>query len=200
MAGPKPKRSMAFLFVTLEESGLLGSRYYTEHPLYPLKDTVAVINMDAMHVIGPTKDMTVIGFGNSELEDLFKARLDAQQRVMKPESTPENGFYFRSDHFNFAKVGVPALYPKTGIDHVEKGEAYGQAIIKAYNTANYHKPGDEFDPSWDLSGMVQDLEVIKAVGSDIVNGESWPNWYVGSEFKAKRDAMRGDVVPAATAQ
>lgn len=190
MAGTPPKRSIAFLFVTLEESGLLGSRFYTQQPIYPLKDTVAVINMDAMHVIGPTRDMTVIGYGNSELEDIFKASLAAQQRVMKPESTPENGFYFRSDHFNFAKAGVPALYPKTGIDHVEKGEEHGLAIIKAYNTADYHKPTDEFDPSWDLSGAVLDLEVIKSVGSEIANGDTWPNWYEGSEFKAKRDAMR----------
>lgn len=188
--GPAPKRSVAFLLVTLEESGLLGSRYYAENPLYPLKDTVAAINMDAMHVIGPTRDMTVIGYGNSELEDLLKAQLDARQRVMKPESTPENGFYFRSDHFNFAKVGVPALYPKTGIDHVEKGEAHGQAIITAYNTGSYHKPSDEFDPNWDLSGMIQDLDVIKAVGDTIANGEQWPNWYAGSEFRAKRDAQR----------
>lgn len=189
-AGPAPKRSVAFLFVTLEESGLLGSRFYTQNPLYPLKDTVAVINMDAMHVIGPTRDMIVIGRGNSQLEDLLETELKNAGRVLRAEPTPENGFYYRSDHFNFAKAGVPALYPKTGIDHLEKGAAHGQAVIDDYNKSRYHKPGDQFDPAWDLSGMIADLKVIQAVGAGLANGSEWPNWYENTEFRASRDAMR----------
>ena len=190
-AGSPPKRSVGFLFVTLEESGLLGSKYYTQHPLFPLKDTVAAINLDAMHVIGPTRDMIVIGHGNSELETILAAQLKAQgERVVRPEPTPENGFYYRSDHFNFAKAGVPALYPKTGVEHREKGQAYGQSIVDDYNKNRYHKPADQFDPAWDLRGMIEDLNVIQAVGAELANGDAWPNWNAGNEFKAARDRLR----------
>jgi Zn-dependent M28 family amino/carboxypeptidase len=189
--GTAPKRSVGFLFVTLEESGLLGSKYYTQHPLLPLKDTVAAINLDAMHVIGPTRDMIVIGHGNSDLEDLLAAQLKAQgERMMRPEPTPENGFYYRSDHFNFAKAGVPALYPKTGVDHREKGEAYGKGVVDDFNKNRYHKPSDQFDPAWDLSGMIEDLKVILGVGATLANGSDWPNWREGNEFKAARDKLR----------
>ncbi|MCB1611370.1 MAG: M20/M25/M40 family metallo-hydrolase, partial [Xanthomonadales bacterium] len=141
-----PKRSLMFLAVTLEESGLLGSRYYVENPLVPLKDTVAAINMDAIQVIGKTRDVVVIGFGNSELEDILKRKAEEQGRIIVPEPTPENGFYYRSDHFNFARAGVPALYIKNGIDHVEKGEAYGRQLASDYVATRYHKPSDEYDP------------------------------------------------------
>ena len=184
-----PKRSLLFLSVTLEESGLLGSRYYVEHPIYPLKQTVATINMDAIQVIGKTRDVVVIGYGNSELEDVLKRHAEAQNRIIVPEPTPENGFYYRSDHFNFARAGVPSLYAKNGIDHVEKGEDYGRQMASEYVAQRYHKPSDEYDPSWDLSGNVQDTELLYAVARELADGKTWPNWYEGTEFKAARDAM-----------
>jgi Zn-dependent M28 family amino/carboxypeptidase len=185
-----PKRSLMFLSVTLEESGLLGSKYYVQQPLMPLKDTVATINMDAIQVIGKTRDVVVIGHGNSELEDILKRHAEEQGRIIVPEPTPENGFYYRSDHFNFARAGVPSLYAKNGIDHVEKGEAYGRQLAADYVAQRYHKPSDQFDPSWDLSGNVQDTELLYAVSREIANGGAWPNWYEGTEFRAAREAMR----------
>jgi Zn-dependent M28 family amino/carboxypeptidase len=185
-----PKRSLLFLSVTLEESGLLGSKYYVQNPLMPLKDTVATLNMDAIQVIGKTRDVVVIGYGNSELEDILKRHAEAQGRIIVPEPTPENGFYYRSDHFNFAKAGVPSLYPKNGIDHLEKGEAYGRQVAADYVARAYHKPADEFDPNWDLSGNVQDTELLYAVAREIADGDEWPNWYEGTEFRAARDEMQ----------
>jgi hypothetical protein len=186
---PPPKRSVLFLAVTLEESGLLGSRYYVENPVYPLKDTVAAINIDAMQIIGPTRDVVVIGYGNSELEDLLRDRAAGQGRIVVGEPTPEKGFYYRSDHFNFAKAGVPALYPKNGIDHVEKGEAHGRQVAADYIARDYHKPSDEYREDWDLSGLVQDSELIHAVVRDLADGTQWPKWYEGNEFRAAREAM-----------
>ena len=185
-----PKRSLMFLSVTLEESGLLGSKYYVANPLMPLKDTVATINMDAIQVIGKTRDVVVIGYGNSELEDILKRKAEEQGRIVVPEPTPENGFYYRSDHFNFAHAGVPSLYAKNGIDHIEKGEAYGRQIAADYVAKNYHKPSDEYDPAWDLSGNVQDTELLYAVARELADGSAWPNWYEGTEFRATREAMR----------
>lgn len=188
-AETRPKRSVILLLVTLEESGLLGSRYYTEHPLFPLHKTAAVINLDAMSVIGPTRDMTVVGFGNSSLDDLLIEALQPQQREARPEPTPENGFYFRSDHFNFAKAGVPALYAKGGPDHVEKGVEYGRAQAADYGAKRYHKPADEYDPDWDLRGVVQDLQVLHAIGERIAGSDVWPQWRETSEFRAAGDAL-----------
>lgn len=191
MAAPeKPKRTLMFLAVTLEESGLLGSKYYTLNPLMPLAQTVATVNMDAMPVIGKTRDIVVIGYGNSELEELLKVEAAAQGRIVVPEPTPENGFYYRSDHFNFAIAGVPSLYAKAGIDHVDKGEAYGRETAADYVKNRYHKPGDHYDPSWDLSGTVQDLELFYALSLKLAQDQSWPNWYPGTEFRAARDAQR----------
>ena len=187
--GERPKRSVILLLVTLEESGLLGSRYYTEHPLFPLHRTAAVINLDAMSVMGPAKDMTVVGYGNSDLDDLLIEALAPQNREARPEPTPENGFYFRSDHFNFAKKGVPALYAKGGPDHVEKGVEYGNAVAAEYGAKRYHKPADEFDPEWDLRGVVQDLEVLHAVGARVANDGIWPQWRPASEFRSAGDAL-----------
>ncbi|MFB9067474.1 M28 family metallopeptidase [Pseudofulvimonas gallinarii] len=188
-AASPPKRSVILLLVTLEESGLLGSRYYTEHPLFPLHKTAAVINLDAMSVIGPARDMTVVGFGNSSLDDLLVEALKPSQREARAEPTPENGFYFRSDHFNFAKKGVPALYAKGGPDHVEKGVEYGHAQAADYGQHRYHKPADEFDPSWDLRGVVEDLDVLFNVGNVIASGEDWPQWRPTSEFRAAGDGL-----------
>jgi Zn-dependent M28 family amino/carboxypeptidase len=185
-----PQRSILFLAVTLEESGLLGSKYYTANPVYPLADTVGAINMDALYPIGRTRDFVVTGMGNSELEDVLRPIAEAQGRTLVPESAPEKGFYYRSDHFNFAKAGVPALYAKGGTDHIEKGEAYGRAWSEEYGANRYHKPADEFDPAWDLSGMVEDLNALYQVGRQLADSDRWPNWYEGNEFRAVRDASR----------
>jgi len=188
----KPQRSVLFLLVTLEESGLLGSKYYVANPVIPLANTVAAINSDALQPIGRVKDMVVVGLGNSELEDILRPIAEAQGRVLEPESALEKGFYYRSDHFAFAKAGVPALYTKGGDDHVEKGASYGVEWANAYTAERYHKPADEYDPSWDLSGMVGDFTALYRVGRELVDGEAWPNWYEGNEFRAVRDAaMQG---------
>ncbi len=189
---PKPARSVVFLLVTLEESGLLGSKYYAANPVIPLKDTVAVVNLDAMSVVGPTKDFVVIGLGNSELDDVLRPIAEAQGRVLVEEDGVEKGFFFRSDHFSFAKYGVPALYAKGGIDHVEKGADYGRQVQAQYQTVAYHKPADEFDPNWDLRGVVQDLMALYGVGRELAGNEAWPNYVEGNAFKAARDAARAD--------
>lgn len=197
---PKPARSVLFLGVTLEESGLLGSKYYVAHPSVPLANTVAVINLDAMPVIGPSRDMTVIGYGSSELEDMLKTAADRQGRVLRAEATPENGFYFRSDHFNFAKAGVPALYAKGGDELVEGGTAAGRAAQVDYRDQRYHKPGDEFDASWNLAGVVQDLEALHAVGRELTDGDRWPNWYPGNAFRAAGERLQAQrAAPSAAA-
>lgn len=184
----KPKRSIVMLAVTLEESGLLGSRYYAQNPIYPLNKTLANLNMDALKLIGPSKDVEIVGIGNSELEDILKPFAAAQNRVLVPEPTPENGFYYRSDHFNFAKVGVPALYIKTGETHVEKGAEFGKQWAEAYNRDRYHKPNDQYDPGADYRGVMQDLELLAQVGLAVANGEKAPQWYKNSEFRAVREA------------
>ena len=186
---PAPKRSLVFVAVTLEESGLLGSQYYVAHPAFPLDKTVGVINIDAMGVYGKSRDLVVVGKGNSELEDLLKAQTDRQGRTLEEESTPESGFYFRSDHFNFAKAGVPALYTESGEDLVEGGRAAGEAAAKDYNANRYHKPGDEYSDSWKLDGVVEDLQALYGVGRVLVDGDQWPNWYEGNAFRAARDKM-----------
>lgn len=197
---PKPARSVVFLMVTLEESGLLGSKYYAANPVIPLKDTVAVINLDAMSVVGPTRDMVVIGLGNSELDDILRPFADKQQRTLVEEDGVEKGFFFRSDHFSFAKYGVPALYAKGGIDHVEKGADFGRQVQANYTTALYHKPTDEFDQAWDLRGVVQDLYALYGVGRTLANNDAWPNYVEGNAFKAARDASRaGPAQPPAPA-
>lgn len=178
-----PERSVVFLFVTLEESGLLGSKYYAAHPLVPLEKTVAAINLDAMSMIGPTRDLVVIGLGNSELDDLARRFAETQGRVLVEESAPQNGYFFRSDHFNFAKAGVPALYAKGGVDHVEKGSEYGLAWQADYVANRYHKVGDNFDPAWDLRGVVQDLQLLFAVGHTLATSEAWPNYVEGNAFR-----------------
>ncbi|WP_425493153.1 M28 family metallopeptidase [Novilysobacter antarcticus] len=186
---PAPERSVLFLAVTLEESGLLGSKYYVAHPSIPLDKTVAVINIDAMSVAGPSRDMTVVGKGSSELEDILGHHAEAQGRTLTAEATPESGFYFRSDHFNFAKAGVPALYASGGDDLVDGGIAAGKAAAEDYGLNRYHQPTDEFDPDWNLEGVVQDLQALYGVGRDLASGDQWPNWYEGNAFRAAREAM-----------
>ena len=189
---PKPKRSLVFLAVTLEESGLLGSKYYVAQPSIDLARTVGVINLDAMSVAGPSRDFVVTGLGNSEMEDILKTFADAQNRTLVEESNPAGGFYFRSDHFNFVKAGVPALYAKGGNDLVDGGAAAGQAAIDDY-AKRYHQPSDEYNPDWNLDGVVQDLEALYGVGRVLVDDTTrWPNWYEGNAFKATRDAQRAE--------
>ena len=184
---PQPKRSVLFLMVTAEEQGLLGSQYYATAPLYPLNKTVANINIDGVNQWGRTKDLTVVGMGASDLDDYLKAAADEQGRVLRPDPEPEKGFYYRSDHFNFAKQGVPALDPDSGIDFVGKDPAYGKAKRDEYTEKDYHAPSDEVKPDWDLSGAVDDAELLLAVGYRVANSDKMPDWKPGNEFKAKRD-------------
>jgi len=184
----RPRRSIVFLAVTAEEQGLLGSAHYAANPLFPLNQTVAGLNMDELSNFGPTNDLVVTGFGMSELDGIMEAAADDQGRRIVPDQEPEKGYYYRSDHFELAKLGVPMIYPTPGIDHVENGEEYGRAQKELYLTERYHQPSDEFDSTWDLSGAVADVLLYYAVGADIAFSDAWPSWNEGTEFKAARDA------------
>jgi Zn-dependent M28 family amino/carboxypeptidase len=187
-AKPAPERSVIFVAVTAEEAGLLGSAHYADHPLYPLERTAAIINMDALYAGGPTRDVAVIGYGSSELEDYLREAAEKQDRVVKPEPTPERGYFYRSDHFNLAKKGVPALYFKLGTDDREHGEAWGRQQQDDFVAQRYHKPSDAYDPSLDLRGSMQDVELFYAAGYRIANQMGWPVWNRGNEFRAAREA------------
>jgi Zn-dependent M28 family amino/carboxypeptidase len=186
---PRPKRSILLLAETAEEQGLLGTEYNAENPLYDLKYTLADINMDGLNLWGKTRDMTLIGLGNSELDDIAADVLKSHGRVVKGDAEPEKGFFYRSDHFEFAKQGVPALDPDAGTDFIGKPADYGKAKREYYTEHDYHKPSDEVKPDWDLSGAVDDLRVFFEIGDRIADGEYYPLWKPGTEFKAKRDAM-----------
>jgi Zn-dependent M28 family amino/carboxypeptidase len=184
-----PRRSILFLAVTAEEQGLLGSEYYTVTPIYPLAKTVADINMDSWNVSGRTKDLTLVGLGASDLDDYIREAAAEQGRVVKGDAEPEKGFYYRSDHFNFAKEGVPALAPEGGIDFIGKPADYGQKVREEWTANRYHKPADVVRPDWDLTGAREDLKVYFAVGYRVAQADKIPEWKPGNEFKAKRDAM-----------
>jgi Zn-dependent M28 family amino/carboxypeptidase len=184
-----PKRSVLFLAVTAEEKGLLGAKYYAEHPLYPLERTLANLNMDGINPWGRTRDVEVIGHGNSTLEDLLQTAAAAQGRVTTADSGPEKGRFYRSDHFEFSKLGVPALYLKSGIDFIGKPSGFGKQKTDEYTERDYHKVTDEIKPDWDLSGGVEDLQLLFEVGWRVADGSTWPEWKPGSEFKARREAM-----------
>ncbi|MEX1222178.1 MAG: M28 family metallopeptidase [Idiomarina sp.] len=184
---PAPKRSIVFAAVAAEERGLLGSDWYANNPLFPLSKAVAGINMDVMNVYGPVRDMVVVGFGNSELEDYLERYVQPQNRYIAPEPTPEVGSFYRSDHFNLAKKGVPMLYAKGGNDHFELGRAHVEEQRAEYIRTAYHKPADEYNEDWDLRGVQQDLSVYFSIGSELANSNAWPNWNDGNEFKAIRD-------------
>ena len=189
MAAEDIARSGLFIAVTLEESGLLGSAYYAENPTVPMNKIVAGLNMDGMLPIGRTKDMVVVGYGASELEDLLKAHLDATDRVIVPDPNPQAGYFYRSDHVSFAKKGVPMLYADGGFDKVEGGQAAGQAFADIYVVQRYHKPMDEYEAAnWDLSGMEEDIQALYSVGLKIVKSDIWPTWYPGNEFESIRQA------------
>lgn len=185
-----PDRSLVFLAVTAEESGLLGSKYYGEHPVLPLGRTVAGVNMDALSMAGPAKDVVVIGKGKSDLDAYLDTALGTENRIATPEPTPEKGFYYRSDHFSLAKQGVPMLYFEGGEDLVQGGKAAGAAAAADYSEHHYHSPKDEYDPSWDWSGVASDLRVYYAVGRALADTTDWPNWKAGDEFRAIRDKSR----------
>jgi Zn-dependent M28 family amino/carboxypeptidase len=185
----QPERSVVFLSVTAEEQGLLGSAYYAQNPIYPKEKTVANINLDGLNPYGKMKDVPIIGMGQSELEDILNVELEKTGRYPTPESLPAAGWYYRSDHFNFAKIGIPALYLGIGVDHVEKGIAYGKQLEEKYNTQVYHKPSDNYDPeNWDYEAMLGDVQLLYEVGKKLSNNRAWPQWKEGSEFKSIREA------------
>ncbi len=186
---PRPKRSMLFLMVGAEEQGLLGSQHYAEQPVYPLAKTLAAINIDGVNQWGKTKDLTVIGMGASDLDDYLREAAATQGRTLRPDPESEKGFYYRSDHFNFAKKGVPALYTDTGIDFVGKPAEYSQQKRDEYTNKDYHAPSDEVKPDWDLSGAAEDAQLLFLVGYNVANAGKFPEWKPGNEFKATREAM-----------
>jgi len=185
-----PQRSILFLAATAEESGLLGSKYYAENPIYPLADSVAVLNMDSMAINGRMKDVVVIGYGSSELENYLESAAQKQNRFLAREPTPEKGYYYRSDHFSMAKFGVPALYAKAGIEHIQHGAEWTKQRNAEYITKNYHKPSDEYNPNWNLEGAAEDIQLYFDVGHALANEATFPNWYEGNEFRAIRDSSR----------
>jgi Zn-dependent M28 family amino/carboxypeptidase len=184
--GRAPSRTIVFLAVTAEEQGLLGAQYYAEHPIYPLEKTLANINMDGLGVHGRTKDITVIGLGNSDLDDYLRDAAAEQGRRLAPDPEPEKGFYYRSDHFNFARKGVPAPYTDEGVDFIDQPPGFSQQIRDDYTTNRYHKPQDEVLPTWDLSGAAEDLKLLFGVGLRVAEAEKWPEWKEGNEFKGIR--------------
>lgn len=186
----RPERSLLFLAVTAEEQGLLGSRYYAEHPLYPPATTVAALNMDGLNVVGRTRDLTVVGMGQSSLDGLAARIAQGQKRVLRSDPEPEKGFYYRSDHFQFAKAGIPAFYFDAGIDVIDKPTEYGMKAREKYTAEDYHKPSDEVKDSWDLSGAVDDLRLLFSMGYELASGTDWPQWSQTSEFRAKRELQK----------
>lgn len=185
-AGPA-RRSLVFLAVTGEESGLLGAKYYAENPVFPLNYTVGGINMDAFLVAGPSKDVTVVGPGKSELDAFLAAALRADGRYIVPDPSSEAGYYYRSDHFAFAKLGVPMLYVDGGEDLVNGGRAAGEKLAAEYRANRYHGPQDEYDPNWNWAGVMQDLQLFYLIGRSLAQSTAWPGWMPGDEFRAVRE-------------
>lgn len=187
----KPERTVVFLAVTAEEEGLLGSAYYTQNPVFPKETTVANINIDGVNAFGKTKNIVVVGMGQSELDDYLADACKNAGRYISPDPLPGAGFYFRSDHFNFAKIGIPALYLDPGNDHIEYGTTYGDKKAEEFIAERYHQPSDEFDEAtWDLQGGFADLQLVFDVGKRLAFETTWPQWKEGSEFKAIREAYR----------
>jgi Zn-dependent M28 family amino/carboxypeptidase len=191
MALPKsPERSIVFIALTAEEQGLLGSRHYAMNPVWPLRNAVAAINVDGLNIFGPTRDVGVVGYGRSEMDSVLAVAADDRGRTLRPDDEPEKGGFFRSDHFEFARHGVPALYVGAGLDDLRYGEDWARARHKEYAAEHYHEPSDEYDPAWNLEGAVEDLRLLFDVGLRLANGSEWPNWFEGSEFRAVRDSSR----------
>jgi len=185
----RPARSVMFLALTAEEKGLIGARYFAQNPLVPLDHVLANINMDGFNQWGRTKDVVVVGFGNTTLEDVLASVIAPEGRTLSPEPEPEKGYYFRSDHFEFAKMGVPALYLEPGTEFIGKDPAFGRAKRDEYTTKDYHKPSDEVKPDWDVSGAVEDARALFEVGYRVLRSPEWPTWKPGTEFKARRDSV-----------
>jgi Zn-dependent M28 family amino/carboxypeptidase len=185
---PAPKRTVLFLSVTAEEQGLLGSEYYGNYPLYPLQKTLGVINIDGVNQWGKTSDLVVVGLGASDLDDYASAAAKEQNRTLKPDAEPEKGFYYRSDHFNFAKKGVPAFDPDAGVDYIGKPPDYGRKKRDEYTNTDYHKPSDQIKPDWDLAGATDDAKLFLAMGYRLAQAEKYPQWKAGNEFRSIREA------------
>ena len=190
---PAPKRTVVFLSVTAEEKGLLGARYYADHPLYPLERTLANLNMDGINPWGRTRDVEVIGFGNSSLDDLLRGVASAQGRIITSDSEPQKGRFYRSDHFEFAKAGVPALYLKAGVDFIGQPSDFGKRKSDEYTERDYHKVSDEIKPGWDLSGGVDDLQLLFEVGWRVAEDAAWPRpiWGVGERVPYSEPELEG---------
>jgi Zn-dependent M28 family amino/carboxypeptidase len=184
---PVADRSIVFLALTGADAGLLGSEYYVEHPVFPLRETAAVLNLDTLHFGGPTRDVTVFGVGNSDLEEYARAVALLQGREITPEPTPERGLYFQSDNFSFAKAGVPALYAKGGLDDTARGPVWGRARLDDYMAHRYHEPSDQYSPDWDVRGALDDLTLYYDVGNRVARARRFPRWYPNSEFRVSRD-------------
>jgi Zn-dependent M28 family amino/carboxypeptidase len=186
----KQDRSVLFLSVTCEEQGLLGSEYYAENPIFPLNKTVADINIDGLNITGKTNDMIIVGLGKSQLDGYLLSVLEKHGRYASPDATPEKGSFFRSDHFSFANVGLPALYPSKGIDDVEHGKAWGLAESEKWIMENYHKTTDNYEPDiWKFDGMIDDIRIFFEVGFDLCMTKEFPNWNEGTPYKPIRDEM-----------
>jgi Zn-dependent M28 family amino/carboxypeptidase len=190
--GPRPDRSVVFLAVTAEEKGLLGSEYYAANPLYPLGKTVGVLNTDSMGLWGPAKNFSISGTAKLGLLDDLIAAGKKQGRYFTADPHPESGGFYRSDHFSFAKVGVPAISFKSGNDLVTGGTARGEAIAKDYTAKRYHQPDDEYQPDWNFTGQAQDAQLLHDLGERLANSREWPNWSSDSEFRATRDQSGAD--------
>lgn len=185
---PAPKRSILFLAVTAEERGLLGAKFYANNPLYPHSKTLGNINIDGINQWGRTRDIIVVGFGMTTLQDLLVDAAKKQNRIVLPDAEPQKGFFYRSDQFEFAKQGVPALYTDAGIQYLDKPQGYGMKKREEYTSTDYHKVSDEIKPDWDLAGGVEDVQLMFDVGLSVATAEKWPVWNPGTEFKAKREA------------
>jgi Zn-dependent M28 family amino/carboxypeptidase len=196
-AGQKPGRSVLFMATTAEEAGLLGAAYYAANPLYPLTKTVADLNIDGINPHGKTRDLVVVGAGQSTMEDYARAVATAQDRVIAPEAQPEYGYYFRADHFELVKVGIPALYLNGGTDFVGQPAGYGLKLLQDYVANDYHRPSDVIKPDWTMEGGAQDMALLYKVGRRLVDGSEYPTFYPASEFKTKQDALLKSVERAA---
>ena len=198
--GPRTARSLVFLFVGAEEKGLLGSEYYVTNPLYPLSKTAGVLNTDGGSIYGPARDFSMSGSAKLGLLDMLIAEGRRQGRTYSPDEKVEAGYFFRSDHFPFAKRGVPAISWRPGVDLIDGGTARGKALNEEFTAKRYHQPDDEWSPSWNLTGLVQDAQLLHRVGRTLANSTAWPNWSQDSEFRDERDASaaeRGETTPAA---
>jgi Zn-dependent M28 family amino/carboxypeptidase len=184
-----PARSMLFLATTSEEKGLLGARHYATHPLYPLARTAANVNIDGVNQWGRTRDLVVVGWGMSTLQDVLARVAEAHGRVLTPDPEPEKGFYYRADHFEFARQGVPALYTGAGVDYLGRPAGWGQRKRDEYTANDYHQPSDEIKPDWDLSGAAEDVRLLFLTGWEVAQSPAVPEWKPGAEFRARREEM-----------